>query len=266
MRRRAPQLFATVAAVLFLQLAGAGQINKRPTREPIVTAESEGWYLDGDPITFAGIIYYPTGPNVYFDPETMVRSGDYRGIPLYSLTTIEPYSRVYVPLTGRLMKPYERRRSGDLEGTSGSTLPSMLVPSPYEPWTREEVLAGMALAPAPPTVLTPMIGAEYYEPVGTRPHAPPEPVSTTGSSIPEYPLGPLVSAREPEGLDAVFVEYREQRWFSSGPAVELTGPEFTRIGEYNVFPVYRRTGEENTIYITVAKRAENLLAPYSVRR
>ena len=84
--------------------------------------------------------------------------------------------------------------------------------------------------------------------------------------MPTYPPGPLVSARQPEGLDAVFVEFRDQRWFSSGSAVELAGGEFTRVGEYHGFPVYHRNGDENTIYITVGKKAESLVAPYSTRR
>lgn len=263
MRRRAPQLFAVAAACSLLQLAGSGQITMRPTPEPAVTAENEAWYLAGEAITFAGSIYYPTGPNVFFHPGEMVRSGDYRGIPLYSLTTIEPYSRVYVPVGGRWMKPYERRRSGELAGTSGSVMPSLVTPSPYEPWTQDEVLAGVVRAPSPPSRLEPSVGTGYPEPVDTRPPAPPEPISTAGT-LP--PVGPLITARVPQGINDAFLEFRDQRWFSSGPAVELEGAEFTRIGEYYGFPVYRRRGDESTIYVTVAKSAAQLAAPYSVRR
>lgn len=263
MRRRAPQLFAVAAACALLQLAGSGQISMRPTPEPLVTAENEAWYLAGEAITFAGNIYYPTGPNVFFDPGAMVRSGDYRGIPLYSLTTIEPYSRVYVPIGGRRMKPYERLRSGDLAGTTGSVMPSLVTPSPYEPWTQDQVLAGVVRAPAPPSGLEPSVGLTYPAPVDTRPPAPPEPVSTTGAAV---PVGPLLTARVPEGLNDAFLEFRDRRWFSSGPAVELEAGTFTRIGEYHGFPVYRRSGDESTIYVTVSKSAEQLIAPYSTRR
>jgi hypothetical protein len=93
-----------------------------------------------------------------------------------------------------------------------------------------------------------------------------EPVATTGSSIPDYPLGPLVSARKPEGLNGIFVEYRDRRWFSSGPAVELDTARFTQIGDYHGFPVYRLGDDEKTIYVTVAKSARGLIAPYSARR
>ena len=125
MRRTAPQLLAGVVVVLMLlPIAAAAQMTMRPTPVPIVTAENEYWYLEGEPITFSGSIYYPAGPEIYFIPYEMVRSGEFRGIPLYSRTTIEPFSKVFVPLPGGRMLPYERRRAGDLAGTTGSTAPS----------------------------------------------------------------------------------------------------------------------------------------------
>lgn len=266
MRRRAPQLFAVVAAFSILQASGFGQATMRPTPAPIVTAENEGWYLAGEAVLYAGNVYYPTGPIVFFDPHEMVRSGDYRGIPLYSLTTIEPYSKVYVPIGSGLMKPYERRRSGDLAGTSGSTTPSFPVVSPYDPHAEVPLLAGVVRAPAPPVRAEPIFGSVYGVPVDTAAHEPPQPAATTGTSIPDYPLGPLVSARKPEGLDGIFIEYRDRRWFSSGPAVELEPARFERIGDYRGFLVYRLGDDENTIYVTVAKGARSLIAPYSIRR
>ena len=59
-------------------------------------------------IQFAGDLYYPAGAAVFFDGNTMVRSGHYNGVPLYTDTTLEPYSVVYVPLERGLMQPYER--------------------------------------------------------------------------------------------------------------------------------------------------------------
>ena len=179
MRRRAPQRFAVAAALLLLPVHAAAQVNMRPTPDPIVTAESEEWYLAGEAITHAGIIYYPTGPNVFFDPHQMVRSGHYRGIPLYSLTTIEPYSKVYVPIGGGLMRPYERRRTGDLAGTTGSTLPSLPVTGPYERRPEDDLLAGIVRAPAEPVLAEPSFGTRYEAPVGSA-AVPSEPVATTG--------------------------------------------------------------------------------------
>jgi hypothetical protein len=259
MRSRAPQFFAVVAVLLVCQAAGSTQVTYRPTPEPIVTAENTWWYLEGEPITYAGSIYYPTGPNVYFNPHEMVRSGDYQGIPLYTRTTIEPYSLVYVPLPGRIMKPYERRRAGDLAGTVGSTTPSFPVIQSPDP----RDLPAVGQAAAPPMHVAPTLGT--YEPLPTAapPPAAAEPASTAGV-IP--PRGPLVSARKPEGLDGIFIDYRDRRWFITGPAVELQPGQFTRIGEYAGFPVYRKGDDQRTIYVAVSEAAGELLAQYSVRR
>ena len=99
----------------------------RGTRPPAVTAELAPWYVNGSPITFAGHFYYPAGPRVHFLPFEMVRSGDFLGIPLYSRTTIEPYSVIFIPVGGGMMQPFERRREGELAGTEGSSAPSFPV-------------------------------------------------------------------------------------------------------------------------------------------
>lgn len=261
MRRRAPQLFAVAATLVILQAVGWSQAIFRPTPAPIVTAENESWLLNGEAIQHAGSVYYPTGPDIYFNPYEMVRSGDYRGIPLYSRTTLEPYSVLYVPLAGGWMKPYERPRSGDIAGTSGSRMPSFPIVSPYEAET--DPLAGMVRAPAPPMQVAPIL--EYGVPGGAARPVEPQPVPTTGVPEPTYPLGPLVSAQIPEGLNGMFVEYSERRWFISGPAVELDPARFARIGEYSGFPVYRQGNDEKTIYVTVSRETRRLIAPYTVR-
>jgi hypothetical protein len=246
-----------------LQVTGAAQINVRPTQAPIITAENETWYLNGDPITFAGNIYFPTGPNIYFKPYEMVRSGDFNGIPLYSRTTIEPWSIVYVPLPGNIMKPYERRRTGDIAGTVGSSLPSFPVVH-----TLSESEYALAQAPS-----SPMLSETIYERqrlpvlvVEVQPVAP-APTATTGSAaeVPPSPPGPMVSAKLPEGLDGLFIEYKDRRWFVSGHAQELDRSQFVHVGDYNGFAVYRKGDDERTIYVTVAKSARDLVAPYSVR-
>jgi hypothetical protein len=187
----------------------------------------------------------------------MVRSGDFNGVPLYIRTTIEPYSIVYVPLLGKQMKPYERRRTGDIAGTVGSTLPSF--PVVHTPEPGDEVLPQAA---APPTLIAPSpSGAAMVIPPLFPPA--PEPAPTTGTM---FPPGPLVSAKLPEGLDALFVEYGDRRWFSSGKAVSLDRNAFTRIGDYRGFAVYRKGDDEQTIYVVVSRTAEELIAPYSVRR
>src|SRR4029079_355600 len=99
----------------------------------------------------------------------MVRSGSYRGIPLYIDSTIEPYSIVFVPLTGGRMQPYERRRTGNLAGTTGSRAPSL----PTQIATEMIGTSGVAQAPAPPT-----LGPSYE--VISAPMPVPETAGTTG--------------------------------------------------------------------------------------
>jgi hypothetical protein len=93
----------------------------------VETAESEDWYRRGEPIFVADTFYYPAGPEVFFDGNVMVRIAAYGRVPLYADVTVEPYSVVLVPIAGNRMKPYERRRAGDLAGTVGSRTPSFPV-------------------------------------------------------------------------------------------------------------------------------------------
>src|SRR5438067_723364 len=88
-----------VLALLLLTLLPAAvpasaQIQYRPTDVPIVTAENESWYVNGEPIQFAGDLYYPAGATVFFNGNSMVRSGHFNGVPLYTDTTLEPFSIV----------------------------------------------------------------------------------------------------------------------------------------------------------------------------
>jgi hypothetical protein len=123
-----PARFVICFAIALIAVRNANaQATLQPTPPPTVTAEAEQWYRNGEPVMFAGNIYYPAGAPIHFNGNEMVRSGTYQGVPLYSRTTIEPYSLVFVPLAGRVMQPYERRRDGDLAGTVGSTTPSFPV-------------------------------------------------------------------------------------------------------------------------------------------
>ena len=103
-RARAFILAAITAAVL--QTAGGqAQVASQPTPEPIATADNTPWYLGGEPIMFAGNVYYLAGPQIFFNRYEMIRSGYYEGIPLYTRTTIEPFSVVYVPVAGIVSLP-----------------------------------------------------------------------------------------------------------------------------------------------------------------
>src|SRR5688572_21157906 len=114
-------------ATLTIAAPAGAQVQSRPTDPPLVTAAAESWYQLREPLQFAGELYYPAGATVFFNGNHMVRTGHYNGVPLYADTTVEPYSIVLVPISRGTLQPYERRRNGDLAGTTGSRAPSFPV-------------------------------------------------------------------------------------------------------------------------------------------
>jgi hypothetical protein len=236
----------------------AAQIQNRPTDPPIVTAANESWYQLREPIMFAGEVYYRAGAAVFFDGKTMVRSGYYNGVPLYTDTTIEPYSIVLVPIRLGVLQPYERLRRGDLASTTGSRTPSFPVRATSD---GPSFLGVTAVAP---TELPRPIGAIPASEV-TAPVRPAPIVATTGVQSPEparSPDGPMVSILRPESNEGVWIHYQGTKWISAGPAVPLRSTEFRAIGQYEGFPVFMRLNEEKTIYLPT--RA-GLVAPYKAR-
>lgn len=262
-----------------------------PTSAPAVTAENESWYQRGEAITYEGNFYIPAGPTVHFNRNEMVRTGFYRGIPLYARTTIEPFSVIYVRVGGGLVQPYERPRFGEIAGTVGSLGSAFPVPNadtrrvltdapqaPSAPTMLPETLAERsvgvdatgtppvgpqpigtsgigAAAPAPPIASTPTTAAQETRPVGT-----------TGRVVVLPRPRPLVTALRPTGANGVYVEFDNARWFSSGSAVPFDSSAFQRIGDHHGFPVYVRVGgDASTIYIPTASTVQSLVAPYSRR-
>src|SRR5262249_37560999 len=120
--------------VLVLLLSGAAeaQMTWQPTQPPLVTADNETWYRAGDAIEWNGQFYYPAGAPEAFNRYQMVRAGSYRGIPLYTDATLEPYSIVFVPIAGGRMQPYERPRTGMLAGSGGSRMSAFPTAAPTE--------------------------------------------------------------------------------------------------------------------------------------
>src|SRR5512134_111065 len=213
MYRRAAVCLICVAA-LFPAVSARAQAITNSTPPPIVTADSEPWYLSGEPLTYDGNVYYPVGPLTAFNRNEMVRSGFYRGIPLYARTTYEPWSVVFVPLSGGFMQPYIRRRSGEIAGTLGSTNPGL----PIERDGTSRALTSAPQAPGPPTGLadTPVdrvAGAAPTQPgtAGTT-AAPPAPAASRVVVRPR----PLVTAARPTGVNGVYVEFDSARWYSAG--------------------------------------------------
>ena len=218
----------------------SAQAISQPTPAPLVTADSEPWYLSGEPLTYAGAFYFPAGAQVFFNANEMVRSGFYLGVPLYSRTTLEPYSVVFVPLARGLMQPYERRRTGDLAGTAGSTAPALPT------GTADFRFAETPLqSPGPPTSLA-----------GTTDTVP-LPTATGGTRT---RIGP-----PPRGINAVFVDFSGQRWYLAGEAVPLDRSTMTEVGRRGTFPVYAESASSPRIYIPVTSGSV-MVMPYSLRR
>jgi hypothetical protein len=231
-----------IAIALLTAASASAQVQSRPTDPPIVTAENESWYRLGEPLQFAGDLFYRAGAKVFFNGNTMVRTGHYNGVPLYADTTIEPYSIVYVPIGRGLLQPYERPRRGDLAGTTGSRTPSFpvqLTPS----------AGGVLEAATSPTTLPQPIGAiSAFTPESPAPDAP------------QSDTQPIVTLLRPENNDGVWVRFAGSKWISAGPAVPLRATEFQLAGDYAGFPVFTRQNiKEDVIYIP--SRA-GLVAPY----
>jgi hypothetical protein len=250
---------AICGLLLLLPTAASAQMTLRPSNRPVVSAENEPWYLRGEGITWDGAFYYPAGPAVFFNPYEMVRSGIYRGIPLYAKTTIEPYSVVFVPVARGLMQPYERRRDDRLAGTTGSSVPSF-------PVQRDMEVSADILAQAPGS---PMLSDLYYElePFDGRLPAEVAPASSLGRRpAAPAPLDALRTARRPQGLNAFYVDYDGVRWFKSGSARLVDTSLLTRAGNYHGFAVYTNDARSaGTIFVTVGETAESMVTPYTRR-
>ena len=263
------RLFAGVVVLAATVWSSASaQVNIEPTPQPIVTAQNEPWYRSGEPIMFAGNLYYPAGAAIHFLANEMVRSALYQGVPLYSRTTIEPYSVVFVPIAGGMMQPYERRRTGELAGTSGSSVAAL----PVDISSAARSAAPIHQAAAPP-VLASLPGDEFPAPppqiAANRPPSTEEEarvalpaVGTSGRVVSSQRT---VSPRNRRGAtNGIFVEFDNRRWFSSGPPVSLDSRLLTRIGEFHGFPVYAARNADATISLPVAQGMD-ALAPYSRR-
>lgn len=232
---------AGLTAVLAIPPVAAPQAVDVREPYPALTAAGRDWLRDREPILFAGERYFPAGPAVHFEPDLMVPTGSYDGVPLYADTSLEPYSRVLVPIGRGLLQPYERLREGGLAGTTGSRTPSFPVP------LRPDV---------------PIQGNRWQDDSpGQRPPQTPR-ASIPAPSPPEERQPGIVSAREPQGNRGIWIQYDGRRWESAGDAVARDAG-FKKVGEYRGFPVYARdsapAGGAAQIYIP---SRDDMLAPY----
>jgi hypothetical protein len=241
---------------------GSAQAYFQPTPPPQVTAASADWQIRGEPVFYAGNFYWPTGPSVFFDGSVMARSGAYKGVPLYEDTSITPYSIVYVPIGGNVVRPYERRRAGELAGSVGSRTPSF-------PTERD---VDLSVAGVRTGVTTSPLGAGEPYVLPERDRAP-RAVGTSGTSSPTIARDTMPMERTParatvmqsipgpRSNNGVWLQFNGTRWYIAGGAVPYSADRFIPIGEHRGFPVYRdTTGKADRIYVASVK--DGPLAPY----
>lgn len=252
-----------VAVLVAFVRPAAAQVQSRPTDPPLVTAVNESWYILGEPVQFAGDLYYQAGPPVFFNGNTMVRSGHYNGVPLYTDTTVEPFSVVFVPVSRGLMQPYTRvRRDGAPPLMAGVSPPPLMAPVPP---TAPPMTIGAISVYTPEPAPVAAVGRPAPAAVSSDRSAPlTEIVGTTGiaPASRQTPI-PVVSMRRPESNDGVWIMFGGEKWISAGTAVPLVAAEFVRVGEYAGFPVFaRRDFTQEVIYLP--SRA-GLIAPYRLK-
>jgi hypothetical protein len=247
-------VLSCLCCVAFAGARANAQVDSQPSPAPVVDAAHETWFTNLEPLLMDGYVYLPSGPMRFFDPNVMVRTGAYRGIPVYQDTTIEPSSIIYVPAGGGQMRPYERRRAGDLADTTGSRAPSFPV-EPEAAASDEERLAAAAAktssgaaagvaTPAPEAVPQP------------APAVPPVTAAIRPRSAPENPPAA-------KGTSGIFIDFDGARWYSSGRPVSFSSL-FQPVGSYDGFVVYRlKTDHHDRIWVPVV--AGGPLAPYSKR-
>jgi hypothetical protein len=232
---------------------------------PTITAENETWQILGEPIVSDGLVFYPTLLNVFYDPNTMTRTGVYRGIPLYQDRTIEPYSIMYLPIGGGRMRAYEQPRTGYLAGTVGSRTPSFPT-TPVKTW--ETVLEPQLVLQGELLIVD--RGVFSFGPADTigRVAAPrelrePQEPATASALAPAATHPETIPAPNP-GRNGIFIEFANAKWYSAGPVQQFSPDRFTQIGRYHDVPVYREVrGSSDRIWVPVV--AGGLLTPYSRR-
>jgi hypothetical protein len=231
------QISVLVVASVLMTRAATAQLVHTPTPPPVVTAANAAWQLRGDPVFYSGSFYDASGPTTFFDGNVMVRSGEHEGVPVYVDATSTTYTVVYVPVGGRLMRPYARRRVGDLADSSPSSVP-VASSSPA---------AATSPDTTPPNTLP---GATDVAPRSSRSGSDAGGRRSSAESIPG-----------PSSNTGIWISYRGTRWHSAGAAVSYSADRFVRIGQYRGLPVYRdRHGPADEIYIPAVK--DGPLAPF----
>jgi hypothetical protein len=241
MFRRTAQFVATAALVVAFQAAAGAQVMSRPAPPPVVVADNEDWYRSGEPIAFAGALYYRVGAMQHFNGNRMFPTGGKGSVTFYVDVFLDPLSKIFVPVSGGLMQPYERRRDGDLAGTTGSQAPSFPVAIAAES-PSDRIRAGWPGA-VTDTDVEPADAPADLSIAPLMEAAPATPVGTAGT-IARPARGVSRDARafaaleQPTGVNAVFILFEGIRWQPAGPAVAFNETEYRVVGDYRGFPVF----------------------------
>jgi hypothetical protein len=209
-----PWMMVVVMAELALctPRVGGAQTAQLPAGVTRPTLADGDWRNSGAPLLFSGAYYYPTGPTVFFEPSLMIRSGSFEGVPIYVDATRDPYDVVYVPVAGRLMRPYERKRTDELAGTVGSV-------TPFSP---------------PQVTSIPAIDA---------PQAP----ETRNKA--KYVPAAIQSIPRPHTNRGISIEFGGRIWLAAGAGQPDPTGRLTVIGTRHGFPVYQNPTRPDEIYV-----------------
>jgi hypothetical protein len=245
-----------LSMAVLLPNVGTAQVVHRPNPYPQVTAAGALWQQRGEPVFHAGSFYYPTGPTVFFDGNVMKPTNTYEGVPIYEDATQTPFSVVYIPIGGNLVRPYERRREGELAGTVGSRTPSFPIQHDGENAAANVPVGAAGIVPPPVNQFQIVASPET-----------PQPVGTTGieaiTSATDALTPPLRRTKTPTIFE-LWVPFDGARWYSAGSAVAYSPERFVQVGEYGSFPVYRdKNGSPDAIYIPAV--IGGAVAPYKKR-
>jgi hypothetical protein len=230
-----------LSLAVLLPKMGNAQVYQFRTSYPTVTAAGALWQINSEPVIVGSLLYLPTREIRMFDGQVMAQVGIYQGVPVYADTTLEPYSKLYVPVGRDGVRAYERRRDGELAGTTGSRVPTFPVEisSAHE---ASELFIGTAgtVVPAP----------------AVESARPPDRIRARRTIVETIP--------RPTASRGVWLEFNGARWYADGPAATFSADRFEPIGEHRGFPVYReKAGGKNEIWVSVVK--DGPLAPFSKR-
>ena len=127
---------------------------------------------------------------------------------------------MYVPIAGRQMRPYERRRADQIADT--------VVPG----------AASSPLSPEPENPI-PVVQSPQQTPVAS---AATSTGTVSGQSVVE-------SIRRPYANRGIWIEFGGRIWLASGAGGPNWPGRFEQIGMYHGFPVYQESGHTDRIYV-----------------